>query len=149
MPILLIDHVDARPSGLLTLRIYRRGELLEEEGHNLVVDNYKQIHARMLGGDVTNRSIVKIGFGISSAAPAPGNTSLTSAFVKAVDSVSYPASNRVQFNFSLGTDEANGKAIMEFGLLTGSDLLYARKTRSSALNKESDISLTGSWRIDF
>ena len=38
---------------------------------------------------------------------------------------------------------------MEFGLLTGGDLLYARKVRSVALNKESDISFSGTWTITF
>ncbi|HCE08616.1 MAG TPA: hypothetical protein DEQ40_08450, partial [Oxalobacteraceae bacterium] len=75
--------------------------------------------------------------------------SITSPFTKALDSVTYPASNQVQFNFSLATTEDNGVAIMEFGLLNGLGALYARIVRSSALNKASDISLSGSWTISF
>ena len=40
-------------------------------------------------------------------------------------------------------------AILEFGLLTGGDVLYARKVREAALNKDSDISISGSWTITF
>jgi hypothetical protein len=144
------DHFVKRPDGLFVLDVYVRSELVEHyEDENLVVDNYKQVHARLLGGDVTSRSITQIGFGTSGTTPAAGNTALTSAYSKAVDSVTYPATNQVQFAFSLSSAEANGKAIMEFGLLNAGGTLYARKVRSSALNKESDISFSGSWTITF
>lgn len=139
-----------RPSGLFELRVFRRGALIEEwADRNLVVDNYKLTHARLLGGDVTNRSVTKISLGTNGTAPAAGNTAITSPFTKAVSSVTYPATNSVRFSFSILTSEANGMAILEFGLLTAGDLLYARKTRSAALNKESDISFTGTWTITF
>lgn len=138
------------PSGLFVLNVYRRGELIERfEEKNLIVVGSQQIHAKLLGGAVTNQSVTQIGFGTSSAAPAFGNTALTDAFVKPVDTVSYPASNQVQFAFSLGSLEANGKAISEFGLLTPSNVLYARKTRSAPLNKDTDLSFSGTWTISF
>lgn len=139
-----------RPAGHFRLEIYRRGELIEVvDEKNLIVDNSKQIHARLLGGDVGNRSITQIGFGTNPAAPVPGNTTLTDAFVKAVDNVLYPAANQVRFTFSLGTGEANGKAISEFGLLTAGNMLYARKVRSAPLHKESDLTFAGTWTINF
>lgn len=138
------------PCGFFVLEVYRRGELIEVfEERNLIVNNSKQIHARLLGGDVTNRSITQIGFGTNPTAPTAGNTSLTDAYVKPIDTVSYPANNQVRFAFSLGTGEANGKAISEFGLLTAGNTLYARKTRSAPLHKESDITLAGTWTINF
>lgn len=138
-----------RPQGILSLQIYRNGVLLEEEGENIVVDLSKQQLARLIAGDVTNRSIAKIGFGTSGSAASAGNTALTSAYVKAIGSVTYPATNSVQFAFTLGTGEANGMAIMEFGLLTGGDVLFARKVRAGALYKDSELSLSGTWRINF
>lgn len=147
---LISDHHQGPPQGLLHLDIFRRGKLIEiYEDPNLIVDNYKLIHARLLGGDVTDRSVTQIGFGINGTAPAAGNTSLTDPFLKAVDAVVYPQTNQVRFDFSLGTAEANGKAILEFGLLNAAGTLYARKVRSAALNKESDITLSGSWLITF
>lgn len=145
----LIDTVERRPEGILTLQIFRKGELIEEVGYNLVVDLSKQQLARLIGGDVTNRSLTKIGFGTSGTAPAAGNTSLTDAYVKALGAVTYPATNSVQFAFTLGTSEANGKSIQEFGLFTADDVLFARKTRAGAIVKDSDLSLSGTWRINF
>lgn len=151
----LIDKVDYgdpdyRPTGIFTLQVYRKGKLIEVyEDKNLVVDLSKQQLARLIGGDVSGRSITKIGFGTSGTAPASGNTSLTGAYVNALGAVSYPATNAVQFAFTLGTSEANGLAILEFGLFTAGDVLFARKTRAGALVKDSDLSLTGTWRINF
>ncbi|WP_407122183.1 hypothetical protein [Bradyrhizobium sp. STM 3561] len=136
------------PSGLFTLRIYRRGELVEVfEEPNLIVIGSQQAHAKLLGGDVTGQSVTQIGFGTNGAAPVFSNTSLTGAYAKNVDAVSYPATNQVQFAFSLGIGEANGMAISEFGLLTAGGALYARKTRSTPLNKDDDITLSGTWSV--
>lgn len=152
----LHDHYSALPSGLLVLDVYRRGELIDRfehiehfEGPNLIVDGSKQTHARLLGGDIANRSITTFGVGTSGTAPAAGNTALTAAFTKAIDAVTYPATNSVQFAFSLGSAEANGKAILEFGLFTAGGVLYARKVRATALNKDTDISFSGTWTITF
>jgi hypothetical protein len=138
------------PTGHLRVEVRRAGKLIEVfDEDNLIVDVSKTIHSRLLGGATTGKMVTTIGFGTSGTAPAAGNTALTSAFTKAVDSVTYPATNQVQFNFSLLSSEANGKAIMEFGLLTGDGSLYARRVRSGALSKDTDISLTGSWIITF
>jgi hypothetical protein len=146
----LTDQYEQAPSGLFLLNVYKNGELIEVfEEKNLIVDLSKQIHAKLLGGSVTGQSVTQIGFGTNGTAPAAGNTALTGAFTKAIDTVTYPATNQVQFNFSLGSAENNGMAILEFGLITAGGTLYARKTRSSALNKASDIALSGSWTITF
>lgn len=146
----ILDDYSKAPSGLFVLNVFRRGELIERmEEKNLIVDGSKQVHAKLLGGDVTNRSVTQFSVGTSGTAPAAGNTTITSPYTKALDLVTYPATNQVQFSFSLGTGEANGKAILEFGLLTAGGVLYARKVRTLALNKESDISFAGTWTISF
>jgi hypothetical protein len=146
----LTDHYQQAPSGIFMLQVFKNGDLVEVfEEKNLIVDNSKQIHARLLGGSVSGQSVATIGFGTSGTAPVVGNTALTGAFTKAVDSVTYPLTNQVTFNFSLGSGENNGMAILEFGLITAGGALYARKVRSTALNKASDISLSGSWTITF
>lgn len=116
---------------------------------NLIVDNSKELHAKLIGGTVSNRSVTQIGFGTSGTAPAGGNTGLTGTFLKALDATTFPLTNNVQFAFSLATGENNGMAIMEFGLFTAGSTLYARKVRSVALNKDSDLSFTGTWTINF
>lgn len=136
--------------GRLTYTVYKNGVPIETfDEDNLIVDGSKVTLARLLGGDVTNRPITQIQFGTNGTAPAAGNTTITSPFSKSIDSVSYPATNQVQFNFTLGSAEANGKAILEFGLLNAIGTLVARRIRASALNKDTDISLSGSWLITF
>lgn len=147
--IALSDQQDG-PSGELHLRIYRGGVLVETFiEKNLIVDGSKQLLSRLLGGTVANNSVTKIGFGTSGTAPAAGNAALTNPTVKALDSITYPDASKVSFNFSLGSAEANGKAIMEFGLFSAGDVLFARRVRATALNKDTDISLAGSWVITF
>lgn len=147
---LRLSDEHAGPRGRLRVTVRRGGEVIEEmDEDNLIVDVSKTIHSRLLGGATSGKTVTTIGFGTNGTAPVAGNTALTSAFTKAIDSVSYPASNQVQFNFSLLSTEANGKDILEFGLLTGDGSLYARRVRSGVLSKQSDISLTGSWVITF
>lgn len=148
----LVDKQDERttPTGVFVLEVLQRGKLIERiVEHNLIVDTARQVHARLLGGAVAGLSVTQFGVGTNASAPAPGNTGLTGAYLKPVDAVSYPAPNQVSFTFSLGALEANGKAIQEFGLLTASGTLYARKVRAAALNKDTDLSFQGSWTISF
>lgn len=145
----LNDHAKA-PTGRFLLHVFRRGELIETyEDDNLIVDGSKLIHAKLLGGTVANNSVTQFAVGTNGTAPAGGNTTITDPYAKAVDSVTYPATNQVTFNFSLGTTEANGMAIFEFGLITAGGALYARKVRTAALAKDSDLSLTVAWTISF
>ena len=142
------------PSGLFVLRIYRSGELIEVfEGSNLIVVGSQQIQAKLLGGSVANQSVTQMGFGTNGTVPVFSNTALTGAYTKALDSVSYPASNQVQFNFSLGVGGADtgahGLAISELGLLTPTGTLYARKTRSTPINFDGDIALSGTWTVSY
>lgn len=146
----LRDSYSQGPHGLFVLDVFRKGEHIERfEDKNLIVDNSKQIHAKLLGGSVAQQSVTQFGVGTSGTAPAGGNTSLTGQYLKAIDQVTYPLTNQVQFAFSLGTAEANGMAIMEFGLFTAAGALYARKVRSAALNKDTDLTLAGTWLISF
>jgi hypothetical protein len=134
--------------GVLALEVLNRGKLLETTvDRNLIVDGAFSVLASLLGGTFTGNNITQIGFGTNGTAPVGGNTGLTSAYMKALDSVSYPAAGQVQFNFSLGSSEDNGVSIMEFGLFTGAGVLFSRLVRPTALNKDTDISLSGSWII--
>lgn len=135
---------------MFALDVFRRGQLIERvREKNLVVDAGKAPMARLLGGTVTGNSVTTIGFGTSGTTPALGNTALTGAFTKALGTIDYPVAGQVRFAFSLLTSEANGLAILEFGLFTGAGALFARKTRTTALNKDVDLSLTGTWIITF
>jgi hypothetical protein len=148
LPMMIGDHPPA-PVGHFLLTVYRHGRLVETmDRPNLIVTGSRHAHATLLGG-ATSGVITDIGFGSSLTPAAYGNTTLTAPYTKAVDGVSYPASNAVAFAFSLGTGEDNGAAIGEFGLLTANGALYARIVRSTALIKTSDLSFTSTWTITF
>lgn len=146
---LFTDHF-SKPSGELSFDVFHRGDLIEHFCEkNLIVDTSKTIHAHLLGGSVTGKSVTKIGFGTNGTAPVGGNAALTGVFSKNIALASYPLSNNVKFDFTLDSAENNGMSIMEFGLLTTDGSLYARKVRGSALVKTIDISIVGSWIITF
>lgn len=146
----LFSFLRRRPIGFFDLNVRRNGVIIESiHEKNLIVDGYKPTLARLLGGDVANRSVTQFSVGTNGTAPVAGNTALTSAYAKALDAVDWPGADRVRFAFSLASGEANGKAIMEFGLFTAGGTLFARKVRASALNKESDLSFDGTWTIVF
>lgn len=136
------------PTGRLILDIFEDGVLIERyDGPNLVVSGMANVMAALLGGE--SMPVTQIGFGTNGTAPVTGNSTLSSAFVKDVSSVSYPSPGLVKFNFSLENSEANGLAIMEFGLLTSTDVLVARRVRSSPINKNVALRFAGAWLIQF
>lgn len=139
------------PLGLLDVRIWRHGRLIEHTiDMNMIVVTSKFIHAQLLGGAVTGNSIQQVGFGSTSTPAAMGNTGLSvDAYIKAVDSISYPAANQVAFAISLGAIEANGQVLAEYGLLTGNSGLYARQVRAAPINKDSSVSINATWTITF
>jgi len=147
--------------GVLSYKVYRNvdGEKLlidEYESQNLIVDTGREQMARLLAGEFGQRHITKIGFGTNNAAATVQDTSLTGAFVKAIDEFDYPKVGHVRFKFTLNESEANGMKIIEFGLFCNDGVLFARRRRekengdvSDPIAKESDISLEGTWTIEF
>jgi hypothetical protein len=144
------DYVAVR--GILRYTVFKNGMPVETvEDHNLVVDGAFFQLARLLGGDVTGRTIRGIAFGTSGADPEPSDTELMNQFAKDITGVSYPHANEACFDWNLLVSEDNGMAILEFGLLTADGTLFSRRVRESKkpIYKESDISLEGQWTIIF
>jgi hypothetical protein len=137
-------------SGRFRLRVYRNGRLVEtDDGGNLIVDNARTQLAHLAAGVSAGRHVTAIAFGTSGNQPQLSDTEIISPFTKEIDSVEYPSATQVQFNWTVAENEANGKAIMEFGLLCEDGTLFARYVRQTPLNKESDFSLEGDWTIEF
>lgn len=145
-----MDHDNFAPKGIFTIQVFdKSGNLLEEHvEENLIVNKGKYNLIRLLGGNSANRSVTDIAFGEGTSAAAAGDTALTNAYTKNISSVSYPDTSSVVFNWTLGSGEANGKAITEFGLIHQNGDLFNRRVRS-VINKTSDISLAGTWKIQF
>ncbi len=137
------------PRGVLCVDIRRHGRLIAStRRHNLVVAGHGAIHAALLGGAVTGKSIAQVGFGSSTSPAASGNTALSpDAYFKAVDSITYPASNQVAFSFSLGLYEALGLSLSEYGLLTSDGTLYARQVRAAPMLKDASLELAAVWTL--
>ena len=138
------------PKGTLSIKVFdKSGSLVETyEETNLIVGTGKQALATLLAAATNGKKVTKIGFGTDGTEPSSGNTSLTSPFVKDIDSYTNPDTSSVVFNWSLVTTEANGKAIQEFGLICFDNSLFARRTRA-VINKTSDLRLEGTWKIQF
>jgi hypothetical protein len=144
----VIEHTGMR--GLFTLRMYRRGRLLETyRDNNLIVDGAREIAAQLISGLGAGRTITSIAFGTNGSLPLSEDTAITEPYTKAIESVSYPALGQVEFHWDLLTTEANGKDIFEFGLVCGDGTLYARKVRDNAFPKIADFALEGEWIIIF
>jgi hypothetical protein len=92
--------------------------------------------------------VTQIAFGESSAPANILDSSLTNQYAKAITSATFPSAGQVDINWSLEEDEENGKSITEFGLLTESDVLFARKVRE-VIEKTVDIRLEGKWQLIF
>lgn len=147
---MLIRDGILKPTGWFRLEVFRHGRLIDiVDEPNLVVAGASQVNALLVGGSIANNSITQIAYGTNGAAAVSGNTAITAPYTKPVDGVTFPATNQAAFAFSLGSGEANGMAIMEFGLLTASGTLYARKVRGAALNKASDLAFSGTWTLSF
>jgi len=160
-----------QPRGIFKMTVRKSGKVIEVyEDHNLIVDNAKLLLAHLLGGDTEGKSVTKIGFGTNGATPVPDNASLTNPFMKPVSNISYPGfiteevnwgpvlglpqdlvlpwhGYQVRFDWELLTTEDNGHSISEFGLFSGNNTLFSRKSRNSPIVKQSDISIEGSWII--
>lgn len=132
--------------GQLSFRVFENGEMiLSESFENLVVDTGREAIAKLLGGDGTAiKEITNIGFGTNPLSPAGIDTSLANQFSKIVNTISYPAINQIQFDWSLELPEANGMVIREFGLLCADGALFSRKV-SAAITKSDQLRLEGEW----
>lgn len=123
------------------------GQILQTEtDKNLVVNLGRENVAKLIGGDPIGAAVTKIAFGDNDTPPNLEDTAITNPFTKAIDSVAYPAPNKVQFSFSLGETEANGLNIYELGLITSENSLFSRKTRA-LIAKDSSVIITGIWTI--
>ncbi|WP_031585917.1 hypothetical protein [Selenomonas bovis] len=143
-----IEMKDTAPRlrGAVELKIYKNGVLKEvDHDHNLIVMAGRTKLARLLGGGYAGH-IDRIGVGTGSAPAADGDTGLTGAVYIPVSSAEYSA-GKVRFNFTIGTDQANGLAIRELGLFFGDGTIFSRRVRKSVIGKENDIQITGYWEI--
>jgi hypothetical protein len=142
------DHTAMR--GVFNCRVCRKGEIAGVFGNrNMIVDGARFQMARLIAEPSAGRRVRYIAFGTNGDAATPDDTGITEPVMKEIDSFEYPEDGQARFNWTLGSTEANGKAIMEFGLVCDNGTLFARYVREQPLNKDSDFSLEGDWTIIF
>ena len=137
--------------GLFKLEIIdsKTGNILENyEDRNLVVNGGRETVMKLLGAGTFAKRLTQIAFGTNGTAPVGTDSAITGAYTKNLGTVSYPTISSVKFDWTLGALEGNGIGIVEFGLLSEDDTLFARKVRA-LISKNSDIILNGSWTISF
>lgn len=136
--------------GRFTMRVFKGDKLIERfEDHNLIVNGARRSAASLIAGMGTDKHISKIAFGTSGNIPTPDDTKITDPFIKAITSVVFPSDGVAEFRWRLNANEANGKAIIEFGLLCEDGTLWSRKIREEAIPKDKDMALEGEWQILF
>jgi len=140
----------ARPMrGYFNMRVYKGGKLIEDyREKNMIVTGARTAVAMHLMGNCEGGHIAKIAFGTSGNISTPDMTAITSPYTKPLLGASLLTPTQVEFKWNLRKDEANGKKIIEFGLLCENGTLFARKVRTEgAIPMDSDISLEGEWII--
>jgi hypothetical protein len=149
----LLSFTDIQQAkGILHYKVFKNGILFEENTEeNLIVTIGRTDMAKLLAGDTAGKPVTKIAFGTNGTAPTLADTSITAPFSKNLAGYSFPAAGQVKFLWNLLASEANGKAILEFGLLGSDNGLFSRRVRESGrpIYKESDIALEGDWTIIF
>ena len=127
-------------------------------GHNLFLDQGRQVMAFLFGGRSPLSDYVVSRFAVGTGLTTPRVTDVAleapvllsnGDYSKPIDSVDYLSPFVVRVSFTLGTNDANGYIITEMGLLTGAHALVARKVRATSINKNSSFSPTLTWRFRF
>ena len=138
--------------GEFEIKVFSRGRLVScEKSENVIVTAAAHVLAQLLAGQAGAYGVTQIGFGTSGTPADPADNALVGSYVKAVTGYNYPQQGRVRFSWALGSAEANGTQIREFGLLTAGNVLVARKVRlaNAVIEKALDLSLSGTWTVIF
>ena len=152
-----------RPVGIVTVRLFERGELIyRESGCNLLVNAGLPALAALLGGDTIGEFCSVVGFGSGANAPTVSDLGLTApAYYKPIDAHAEDGNGSVTFNWSLTTADtgAQGMTIQEIALFanhTGIGVpggnaptpMLARKTLTPIVFA-ANMSLAGTWTLTF
>lgn len=137
--------------GFFAMKTYRKGKLIDvyRINNHIVNGAYQQL-AHLIGGGVDGRFINRIAFGTNGKEPEDADQEITNQYARPVLGYNVLGDGRlslVQISWELEMTENNGMGILELGLLTGDDTLFARITRTKPLWKHPDISLEGVWTI--
>jgi hypothetical protein len=146
--------------GIVHLNVYKKGELISTEEHNLIVNNASKVLARLIGqqGVYADKALTKIRFSDGNYPVSVTKTDLdgTNKYTKSITSVTYDGTGApydVQFNFTLDAAEFNGYNIWQFGLFSGEQEMFSMLSRNPEkthpIEKDVDVTIDGWWKIQF
>lgn len=138
--------------GSLNVRVYKivdgMKNLIDEfEEDNLITITGLQLITFLLVGHPGNNKITKVGVGDGTSEPSRPDTGLSNAYIKTINSYSFPSENSVKYQFAFNSGDGNGLLVSEFGLFSGDEVLFSRKLRSPAIPKSAEILIEGNWSI--
>ena len=146
---MFIDRVKPNmATGLFKLTTYdRNNNILEKyEDNNLIVTQAKTIMRDLLQSGTD--PIINLGIGTSEVIPNITDTSLVNMQVVPITAKIALGDFEVKFEAAIDYDEHNGMAIAEYGLLTQSERLFARKTRTPIV-KDNTLRIELEWIVRF
>lgn len=138
--------------GTLNVRVYKIIDGIKNlidgfEDDNLITISGLELIAFLLVGHPGNNKITKVGVGDGTSEPGRPDTGLTNAFIKSINSYSFPSENSVKYRFAFNSGDGNGLLVSEFGLFSGDEQMFSRKLRIPAIPKNSDIIIEGDWTV--
>jgi len=145
-------HDTVKKRGRLRIVVRRRRDgkienVIDEK--NVIVNTGKRQMAHLVAGSGEDCYVTQMQFGTGSTPESESDVTLQSPItpVKPV-TVSFPDLYKVTFQAFLMDDEAVGFTLCEAGLLTGSDVLVARKVHAG-LDKDDEHIFEYNWTIEF
>lgn len=141
--------------GYLNLKVFRKDECIQEENHNLVVNNAAVVFSRLLalGSTNSNTHIKRIAFGTGNYPSAKTKSTLDGdVYIKNITSFTHNSPNEAEYFFRLELHEFNNKNIWQFGLLSGEDSLFSMFSRNptyvNPIAKDDEVYIIGTWKIE-
>lgn len=131
--------------GRLTLNVFKDGELIDTLIDDNLIVNAGQSWVLDLLSNNTSLFAQYIRIGSSDTAAAVTDTSVTPFspdFTKTITPI--VTGNACSYTFTIGTSEANGNTIVEYGLFLDDDTMIARVVKTP-IPKDNTISIQGTW----
>lgn len=147
----LDDNEGLRVSGSLKLKFYDgKGKLFREDiDHNLIVSSGVAFFARLLTGATAGESISRIAVGTNHAFPQPMDSVITNSETFLLSSrEALPGIGNAVFKTTIDYSQAIGINMAEFGLLTSTNTLVARRIIDPIV-KTSVMRVEVEWIINF
>lgn len=147
-------YIESDIIGIVSYKIYDkdRNVIYEETGRNKIVNlGRKNILNLLANGNTIGDTLYvsKIAFGTSNTPTTDEDTTITNSYVKPLLAPKIIGNNEIIYSWSLAQDENNGVRISEIGLQSQNGDLFARKVTNIPIDKDTDKSVEGSWKLVF